>query len=105
MPEVKKDCNWYKSRPRPECGILSELVCRKTDKCSFCETKAAFKARQKAFEKKYGLRKQCRKCREFKSVTEFTSNIRNADGLDNYCRDCNREIMKKYLERKIGVKR
>lgn len=104
MPEVKKDCHWHKSRPRPSCGILSELVCKKK-KCSFFETTDEFKARQKEFEKKHGKRKavkRCSRCKEVKSITEFSARKNTEDGLDCYCRECNREIMRKYLERKRG---
>ena len=34
--------------------------------------------------------KQCRKCRRVKSFLEFSYSAKSSDGLQSYCKDCNR---------------
>lgn len=102
MAEIKKDCNWYRQVPRPGCVALTELQCKKKEKCSFYETKTDFCKRQKEFEKLHGgaKKKRCRRCKELKPITEFSGMSASADGLDYTCRECNRQIAIEYRQRK-----
>lgn len=106
MAEIKKNCCWYDKEPRPRCKVLTELQCKKKEKCSFFETKSNFNKRQKEFEKEHGAakKKRCRRCRELKPVTEFSVMTASADGLDYTCRECNKEIAKEYRQRSEGKK-
>ena len=41
--------------------------------------------------------KQCNKCKEHKLHSMFYHNKSTSDGLQSYCKDCNRVYMKKYM--------
>lgn len=40
--------------------------------------------------------KKCTKCKEVKQTTEFSKWSRGKDGLQNYCKVCNRKYLKKF---------
>ena len=44
--------------------------------------------------------KKCPKCGKVLPVTEFYTNIRNADGLQDKCKTCQKEWNKEYVKRK-----
>lgn len=52
--EIKEDCYWYKQKTRwqKECRVLVSLQCKNNGACSFYETEAEYKARQKRFSKR-----------------------------------------------------
>lgn len=47
--------------------------------------------------------KLCNKCDITKYYKDFSSNTRNKDGLQSYCRDCNNAIKREYGRTKTGV--
>ena len=40
--------------------------------------------------------KICGKCNTNKEISGFSKKVRNKDGLNNWCRDCNKEYLKSY---------
>lgn len=100
--EIKTNCYWCTEEPRPGCRALTELQCKKKEKCSFFETETDYNKRQKEFEKLHSVSKKklCRRCKEMKSISEFSSMSASADGLDYTCRECNRQIAIEYRQRK-----
>jgi hypothetical protein len=42
------------------------------------------------------MKKHCPKCQTSKELQEFSSNIRNPDGLAVYCRICNAEKQREW---------
>lgn len=48
------------------------------------------------------MKKRCSKCRKVKEIASFFKNKSTADGLDHYCRECNKERMKIYFKTEKG---
>ena len=46
--------------------------------------------------------KQCQYCRNFKSLSKFSLNKSRKDGLQKYCKECNKQLNRKYKERKAA---
>lgn len=46
--------------------------------------------------------KRCSSCKELKPVTEFHKNSRHKDGLQNYCKSCNRKAVIKHIHTHEG---
>ena len=102
MPEIKTGCNWYSDEPRPRCTLLTELVCKKKESCSFCESEASFQKRQRDFVEKHKdlvQVKKCSGCHKTKPLTEFCMKTSTGDGLNTRCRDCEKERAKEYFLR------
>lgn len=43
--------------------------------------------------------KKCNRCQEEKSLSEFSKNLRLEDGLERYCKDCNRASCRAYYQK------
>ncbi len=66
--------------------------------------KVAFKIKMKNHDKKWGnvltrTSKFCYLCKVKKTLKNFSKNRTTSDGLQKYCRDCGKLIIKKYKER------
>ena len=47
-------------------------------------------------------KKKCSKCRRTKEVKLFPKNASMSDGLNHYCKKCNRERQAEYFQTKAG---
>ena len=95
MAKIKKNCVWFRTESREGCGIMTDLVCSKRDKCSFYETELQFEKRQKRFLDKHqadASKRVCGKCRKLMNICEFGRNSSAADGIDRYCRECRKQL-------------
>ena len=58
-------------------------------RCKECDKERMIKTR--SIREKESIReKKCLKCKNVKPVNEFTKRLRNKDGLDSYCKECNK---------------
>ena len=48
------------------------------------------------------MKKKCSKCRKIQDRRQYSKNAVNADGLDHYCKTCNKKRMHAYFQSKKG---
>ena len=90
------DCGNYKTGGY--CRKTGERICALQEQC--CDNKPV---KRKVIEPL--THKTCPKCGKTLPVDRFAKNKAALDGLQHYCKECNYEAYKKWLEAKPGRKR